>query len=1036
MRIRGYVHAALALVSLLPAEAFAAALAQASISAPPGDVTAGATVQIVCYGEATAGGMSGSTMQQIAVSVSGGAASPTVLTGAVTTTCFSGSGSCSVIQGTSSWTTPADPGTLTATCTATYQGAFGGPQTSASSASITTVAGTSLPPAVSAIDGPSSVMVGSTSTFSVPATDPNVPPRPLTYGWSATGGTLTPNAVNPAVASWAAPATPGPCTLTVTVSNGGAPVSTSKVVNVGLAAYQAALGTSFVAPRRISVAADGGLAIVDRQPGESGQIALVTARGELKGVATLPEPVSAVAQGAGVLWATTSWGSLFKINPSTGRTIAKVALADGPLYMPTAMAYDPVGMAIWIVESSARRVRVVRPDGTPVATITDAGGASLDGMVDVAFDPGARRAWVLFLKPIAESQRLPTDPIASARFLHSYDASGQYLASYVSVGTGSGQLSRAGGLAVGPDGRKYVTDAFQGVIQAFAPDLSLLATIGTFGTGEGQLFTPGALALMANGDIAVANNGRIDRYGSGAPLPACAGDSDCDGLPDDWETANGLNPNWAGDALVDLDGDGLNNTEEYAHGTNPRDGDTDRDGFSDGVEVATGYDPLNGSDHAPAVAVSGPAHTPPGLVRLSSVAAGNGTCTVSWSQPTGTLKAALSSTTAASPTFVARKAGSYAFDAVARCGGVASAPGRVTVTVDNVPPRADAGRLVVAAPGPGVRLDAAASSDANGDPLTFSWDQTLGAPIAGTESGSTIDARARGPGLYAFQVTASDSAGNQGTSEVPVLVAAGSAPTAIGRAMPATAEVGASVVSGDATYTWQQLAGPPAEISGAGEAIASFAPPAPGRYAFEVQVSTRNLRSPPARVEVYVADVGATLPDVTATTPSTVAVNAPAALQATAGGGTVYAWRQVSGPAAGLTDADAATATVVPFAPGFYVFEVSVRDGAGAESRPFRVAFEARDHGTAIPQARAAAPRPDAIVHQLVFLDGRASTGATRYRWTQVGGPWVVISGQTSVTSFTPSDPGLYAFELEVDDGATRSAPSRVEINVSTEGVR
>lgn len=48
-------------------------------------------------------------------------------------------------------------------------------------------------------------------------------------------------------------------------------------------------------------------------------------------------------------------------------------------------------------------------------------------------------------------------------------------------------------------------------------------------------------------------------------------DSDGDGIPNGWETANALNPNLASDALLDADGDGVSNRDEYAAGTNPRD---------------------------------------------------------------------------------------------------------------------------------------------------------------------------------------------------------------------------------------------------------------------------------------------------------------------------------------------------------------------------------------------------------------------------------------------------------------------------------
>lgn len=46
-------------------------------------------------------------------------------------------------------------------------------------------------------------------------------------------------------------------------------------------------------------------------------------------------------------------------------------------------------------------------------------------------------------------------------------------------------------------------------------------------------------------------------------------DLDGDGIPDAWETAHGLNPSWPGDASRDSDGDGWPNATEYRHGTDP-----------------------------------------------------------------------------------------------------------------------------------------------------------------------------------------------------------------------------------------------------------------------------------------------------------------------------------------------------------------------------------------------------------------------------------------------------------------------------------
>ena len=71
-------------------------------------------------------------------------------------------------------------------------------------------------------------------------------------------------------------------------------------------------------------------------------------------------------------------------------------------------------------------------------------------------------------------------------------------------------------------------------------------------------------------------------------------DTDNDGLPDGWEVAYGLNPNWAGDANADPDGDGLTNSQEYAAGTNPNSADTDGDGTND-AQDAFPNDPNDGS---------------------------------------------------------------------------------------------------------------------------------------------------------------------------------------------------------------------------------------------------------------------------------------------------------------------------------------------------------------------------------------------------------------------------------------------------------
>jgi len=79
-------------------------------------------------------------------------------------------------------------------------------------------------------------------------------------------------------------------------------------------------------------------------------------------------------------------------------------------------------------------------------------------------------------------------------------------------------------------------------------------------------------------------------------------DTDKDGLPDEWEIENGLNPNDPSDADTDSDNDGLTNREEfdvkntYARSTDPNKDDTDEDGFKDKDEIDKGTNPVDSED--------------------------------------------------------------------------------------------------------------------------------------------------------------------------------------------------------------------------------------------------------------------------------------------------------------------------------------------------------------------------------------------------------------------------------------------------------
>jgi sugar lactone lactonase YvrE len=171
--------------------------------------------------------------------------------------------------------------------------------------------------------------------------------------------------------------------------------------------------------------------------------------------------------------------------------------------------------------------------------------------------------------------------------------------------------------------------------------LTLGATYPGGATADLTAGGTGTTYTLSNPAIATINpDGLVTAVSSGTVLIAAlhdgvtallrvsvvlSGDTDGDGIADDVELANGLNPNDPLDALEDFDHDGLTNRREIELGTDLRnadsDGDTlpdgqeiqrgtdpllfdtDGDGLSDGLEVATGSDPLDPTSYNLALAL-------------------------------------------------------------------------------------------------------------------------------------------------------------------------------------------------------------------------------------------------------------------------------------------------------------------------------------------------------------------------------------------------------------------------------------------------
>src|SRR4029077_12474934 len=98
----------------------------------------------------------------------------------------------------------------------------------------------------------------------------------------------------------------------------------------------------------------------------------------------------------------------------------------------------------------------------------------------------------------------------------SFDSSGNFLTAFGTAGSGAGQFTQPGGVAVQPGtGDVFVIDAQNSRIERFRPDGTYTGVWGSAGSSAGQFSSPWGVAFAPDGSFFVTDSAtdRVEKFG-------------------------------------------------------------------------------------------------------------------------------------------------------------------------------------------------------------------------------------------------------------------------------------------------------------------------------------------------------------------------------------------------------------------------------------------------------------------------------------------------------------------------------------------
>lgn len=273
----------------------------------------------------------------------------------------------------------------------------------------------------------------------------------------------------------------------------------------------------------------------------------------------------------------------------------------------------------------------------------------------------------------------------------------------------------------------------------------------------------------------------------------------------------------------------------------------------------------------------------------------------------------------------------------------------------NRPPIANAGPDQTAPAASTVTLNGAGSTDADGDPLTYTWilvSRPAGS-LATLENRTDVrpSFRIDVPGSYVVRLVVNDGSVNSDpdtvtisrTNSQPAAEAGRDETTAVGKTVRLDGSGSSDADGNRLQFAWSfesRPAGSAAVLSNPAGVAPTFVPDLPGRYIVQLIVHDGSAASVPDSVTISttnsapVAEAGR---DQSVSPGSLVSLNGSASTDVD-GDSLTYAWSFVSRPAgsiASLSDAAAVLPTFTADKPGTYVVQLIVHDGviAGPQTR-------------------------------------------------------------------------------------------------------